>query len=271
MIDVRLDFNDRVSQIEKYLAFVWISDNRITIRNLDSISEKKIILSNGQELYLRSFLTENNDSYFIDNELVKILKSNTILLFYNLIEGTISALLNEFFGSINLEGKKYDELNLPVKKIWLKYKHRSFGVGEKKNVDYILSTIETILEELVQIAPKTISDAELGSKTIHNYDAYCKETNSNDISGNLDAREIRKIFSLYGLPEINRSCNAMLKVKNKRNSLAHGNETFAQVGSDFTIDELYIMKAEITDFLSYLLLEAETHIKSKKFLKTLEG
>lgn len=266
MIGVRLDFNDRVSQIEQYLAFVWVSDSRISIKNLDSIADNKIILADESEIKLDSFLT-NGDTFEIQSELVKILKSNSILLFYNLIEGTISALLNELFGSINVENKKYDELKLPVKKIWLKYKHRSFGVGDKKDDDYILNTIESILDEIVSISPKSIKDVELGNKIIHNYDAYCKETNSNDISGNLDAREIKKIFSLYGLPLITKSCDSMFKVKNKRNSLAHGNETFAQVGSDFTIDELYKMKIEITEFLNHLLEEADKHIKDKKYLK----
>jgi|GEM_PF-1264749 len=269
MIDVILDFRDRVAQIDKYLALVWISESKIPISNLNSIANRKIVLDDNTEILLNSILT-NDESFEIENQLVKILKSNSILLFYNLIEGTISALLNEYFGSVNIENKKYNDLKLPIKKIWLKYKHRSFAVGEKMKDDYILDTIETILEEIVLIPPKNIKDAELGNKTIHNYDAYCKETNSNDISGNLDAREIRKIFSLYGLPDITRSCNSMLKVKNKRNSLAHGNETFAQVGGGFTVDELYKMKIEITDFLDHLLNEAENHIRDKKYLKAIK-
>jgi len=45
----------------------------------------------------------------------------------------------------------------------------------------------------------------------------------------------------------------MLKIKNKRNSLAHGNETFAQVVRNFTVQEFVVMKNEIKIFLDPLL------------------
>ena len=265
MIDVRLDFRERVSQIDRYLTLVWISDSGIAINNLEAINGNKINLSDGSELELSNFL-ENGDMLQFDQELSKILKSNAILLYYNLIEGTISLVLNEFFDKINQERSKYEFMTTSIKKIWLKYKHRSFGHGNFKDDDYILSTIESIIDEVIEIQPKTVNDQELGNRTVYNYEAYCKETKSNDISGNLDAREIRKVFSLYGLPEISLRCDSMLKVKNKRNSLAHGNETFTEVGSNFTIDELFRMKAEIIGFLENVLTEVESFLRDKKYL-----
>lgn len=264
MIDVKLDFQERVTQIEKYLAFVWVSESRFPLTNLESINTNKILLEDGSEIEINNFL-ESGHTFIIDSQLVKILKSNSILLFYNLIEGTISSLMNEFFGTLNSDPNPYKNLQLPIKKIWLRYKHRSFSVGVKKNDEYILSTIESILDEIVSISPKTISDAESGSRIIHNYDAYCSETSANDISGNLDARKIRELFSTYGLPVVTRTCDSMVKIKNKRNSLAHGNETFTQVGSSFTIEDLYKMKIEITIFLDYLLNETENYLNSKSY------
>lgn len=264
MIDVKLDFQERVRQIDKYLAFVWVSESKIPLTNLESLWENKIVLDDGSDLEIKNLL--NSDGHFlIDSNLVKILKSNSILLFYNLIEGTVSSLMNEFFGTLNSDPHPFKHLQPPIKKIWLKYKHRSFNVGPKKYEDYILSTIESILDEIVFISPKTISDTETGSRVIHNYDAYCSETSAKDISGNLDARKIRELFELYGLPQVSRPCNSMVRVKNKRNSLAHGNETFAQVGSSFTIEDLYKMKNEITSFLEYLVNEMENYITSKLY------
>jgi hypothetical protein len=264
MIDVKLDFQERVVQIEKYLAFVWVSDARFPITTLESIKANKILLDDGSEIELNNYLSDD-DSFLIDNQLVKILKSNSILLFYNLIEGTISSLMNEFFGTLNSDPNSYKDLQLPIKKIWLKYKHRSFNTGNKKYDDYIINTIESILDEVVVIDSKTISDAESGERIIHNYDAFCSETNANDISGNIDARKIRELFSLYGLPEVTIGCKSMLQIKNKRNSLAHGNETFAQVGSSFTIEDLYKMKIEITSFLEHVLNETENYLNTKMY------
>ena len=130
-----------------------------------------------------------------------------------------------------------------------------------------MSTIESIINETFLIEPKTIKDREHGERIIHNYEAYCKEISSTDISGNLDTRGIKSVFSLYGLPNSELSCDSMLKVKNKRNSLAHGNETFSEVGSSFTIDDLFSFKYEITSFLEHLIADVETHIAEKKFIK----
>ena len=59
----------------------------------------------------------------------------------------------------------------------------------------------------------------------------------------------------------------MDRSENKRNSLAHGNESFAQVGSNFTIDDLYKMKIEIAGFLEHLLNETENYISEGKYKK----
>jgi hypothetical protein len=264
MIDVIYDYKERVSQIEKYLNFLLILDNTHSISNLSHLKERKIIIES-QELLIGQFLTEDN-TFKIESELIKIQKSNTILLLYNLIEGTISSILNEYVGTINKEKLNYSNYKSEIKQIWIKYKHRSFNVSEKKEIAYIVNTIDGIINEVIEIAPKTIKDNELGSRLIYNYDAYAAETQSNEISGNLDARKIKDLFQTYGLPEITRGCNPMLKVKNKRNSLAHGNETFAQVGGNYTVQDLFTMKNEIKSFLDELLTKTEVHLREKKFL-----
>ncbi len=264
MIDVIYDYQERVSQIEKYLNFLLILDNTTNLGDLSHLKGRKIVIES-QEVLIDQFLTDEN-TFKVDSELIKIQKSNTILLLYNLIEGTISSVLNEYFGTINRENLNYSNYKTEIKQIWIKYKHRSFSVSEKKEIAYIVNTIDGIINEVIDIVPKTIKDNELGSRLIYNYDAYVAETLSNDISGNLDARKIKDLFQTYGLPEITRGCNPMLKVKNKRNSLAHGNETFAQVGGNYTVQDLFIMKNEIKSFLDELLANTEIHLREKKFL-----
>lgn len=264
MIDVKRDFEDRVSQIEKYLVWVWISDKKTMVSNITDIANSKIFIDDETEIKLSDFLTEEN-TFRLDSELLKILKSNTILLFYNLVEGTFSSIMNEFIGSISREQSKFKELETSIKKIWLRYKHKSFSTNDKKTEDYILQVMESIIDEVVEIKPKEIKDAELGTRIISDYEAYSAETRANEISGNLDSRKIKEIFKQYGLPDITISCDSLLKVKNKRNSLAHGNETFAQVGASFTIEDLYKMKIEIVNFLLHLLNETSLYLNEKRY------
>lgn len=264
MIDVIYDYRERVGQLEKYLNFLLILDNVSDLGDLSHIKEKKVVIPNTEEFVIAR-LFNSGDSFKVEGELIKILKSNTILLLYNLIEGTVSAVLNEFFGTINREGLLYSDYRKEIKQIWVKYKHRSFGVSEKKEIAYIVNTIEGILNEVVEIAPKSVKDSELGTRLIYNYEAYAAETISNEISGNLDARRIRELFQAYGLPEITMKCDPMLKVKNKRNSLAHGNETFAQVGGTFTVQELVVMNNEIKLFLDSLLQETQVYLQTKLY------
>ena len=87
MIDVILDFEERVSQIEMYLLLTWIADKKSVISDLGDISNSKIILEDESEIILVNYLT-NGNSYRIESELIKILKSNSIptqLCFPNLL------------------------------------------------------------------------------------------------------------------------------------------------------------------------------------------
>lgn len=263
MISVKLDFEDRKKQIEHYLGFLWVSSYNLSIENLDGIANSKIIFDDSSEIELSRYL--DSSKYIFNSSLIKILKSNTILLFYNLIEGTIVSLMNEYFNELNLNPTKFKNVKPELKKIWLRYKHKSFKTSSTNSNQYIIDTIGSILEELLIIEPKTIRDYENGTRTIVNFDAYHAETKSNEISGNLDAQKIRSLFNKFGLPQITLSCNSMLTVKNKRNSLAHGNETFTEVGGNFSIEDLFKMNKEIVGFLNHLIQEVENFLTTKSY------
>lgn len=264
MVNVIYDYQERTKQIETYLNFILILDNISDLGDLSNIKSSKIIVDTNTEIYIESLLTQSN-TFKLDSGLLKTLKSNTILLLYNLIEGTVNAVLNEFFSVINAKNLPYSQYKNEVRSLWVKYKHRSFNVREKSDANYIVNAIASMMNEVVSIQPKSVKDSELGTRTIYNYDAYTAEINSNDISGNLDARKIKDIFLLYGLPSISLTCNSMLKVKNKRNSLAHGNETFSQVGATITIQELFRIKQEIKEFLDHLLEATRNYIDKEEF------
>jgi len=270
MNNVISDFNEKKLQIELYLNFVWVVDNLREIKDLEGIPNKTIINheTGVVEHELNDIIITGN--YRINSDLVKILKSNSLLLLYNLIEGTINSVLNEYFLAINSKNLKFKNFQPEIQKVWLKYKHKLFQTNETSGDNYILNTIQSIIEETFAIVPKDIKDESIGGiRTLSNYDAYIAQTKLNEISGNIDARKINLIAKLYGLPVIQNTCDKMRYIKDKRNSLAHGNETFTDVGREYTVEQIISMKNEVVSFLLSFLNSVKDFIDNERYVKTI--
>ena len=87
-----------------------------------------------------------------------------------------------------------------------------------------------------------------------------------DISGNIDAREIRKLANKIGFNNTQNGSN-LVTIKNKRNGLAHGDFTFYDVGKDYTIAELNNFKDETFSYLLEVVNNIELFISEKVYLK----
>lgn len=86
-------------------------------------------------------------------------------------------------------------------------------------------------------------------------------------SGNLDAREIRKISENIGIQIVNKESDKfLLIVKNKRNSLAHGEKTFVNASQDITLDEIKKNINSVKNYMEYIIEEYEKFID--KILKS---
>jgi hypothetical protein len=95
------------------------------------------------------------------------------------------------------------------------------------------------------------------------------------ISGNLDAREIRKIAKDYGFScqtnaQITKNGRELLTVKNKRNDLAHGIFSFCDCGKDYTIEDLLKIKKQVIPYLREILQNIEQYIQTEAYLQSNE-
>ena len=88
MSDLRMFFDERKSEVDVYFNF-------IKYIGIDNINHKKI-----------KFDTRIN--FQTTDDLKKVLKSNCILILYNLIEGVISKSIEEIFDTINNKQIKYN-------------------------------------------------------------------------------------------------------------------------------------------------------------------
>ena len=87
-----------------------------------------------------------------------------------------------------------------------------------------------------------------------------------NISGNIDAQEIRNILKQVGGHEI-KDGRSLKTIKDKRNNLAHGEFSFSEIGKDCTVNDLIVYKDDAKEYLSKVLDEIESYINSQKYLK----
>lgn len=196
---------------------------------------------NDMDLMIR--ILELDENKKIENQL--LLKSSLLLMVYNAIEGTMSNLLTELFDSVC-------EKKLPVDKLPeafqnLIYKYHLKRIGSKENE--LKKLYESEKEKICEISYLELS-------------RYLKL-----FSGNLDAREIRKISENIGIQIVNKESDKfLLIVKNKRNSLAHGEKTFVNASQDITLDEIKKNINSVKNHMEYIIEEYEKFID--KILKS---
>jgi len=82
-------------------------------------------------------------------------------------------------------------------------------------------------------------------------------------SGNLDAREIRNISRKIGFSEVSNGRN-LNEIKNKRNRLAHGEQTFYGVGKDYSLQDLTEFKDETFTFLQEFIDNVKQFMNEQK-------
>jgi hypothetical protein len=229
MDSVISEFNERANEVETYFSFLE-----------DALKEKACL----------SFKEKTTQQIkLIDTELQKILKANSFILLYNLVESSFKSTLQHLGDEINNSETSYKDAIPAIRKIWLQYDKKYFNDLPKgtKKLDYVYSIIDDITNQIVTIPGKL---------------------DGIGISGNLDAQKIKEYAALYGInsQEIdNKSCEKLYTVKNKRNELAHGDSSFAQCGRDYNFQQLNDIKKETVSYMRFILGVFKKHIDKKYY------
>lgn len=173
---------------------------------------------------------------------VAILKSSFFLLLYNIIESTTWIVFEEIHEHI--KHYKFKELSPKIRLVYTEYFFNSENT--KKTCETIIKTID-------------------GDLTTPNLETIVKKINL--FSGNLDARSINKLLTKYGIKNINnKSMKSLVIIKNKRNKLAHGEESFKVSGRGFTTSELENFSTAVRESMFELFLSVDEYLISKKYL-----
>lgn len=177
------------------------------------------------------FLFPNGTQIDVNIDLRHILRANAFLLLYNLIESSISQAIEAIH--IDISNKQNLDFNTLTKNI----KKELIGFIKKDvSVEDFIGNTGKISEYILRYYPK--------SRAI--------------FSGNVDAKEIKKIGEKYGFScqtnaQFTKNGEKLLTVKSKRNDLAHGFISFKECGKDYPIEDILEMKLQVFAYLEQIL------------------
>ncbi|WP_151800708.1 MAE_28990/MAE_18760 family HEPN-like nuclease [Acinetobacter junii] len=225
------EFEDKCLEIERFLGLV---------DDLDAGTDNH-------------FLYKNNENTWqvkrISREVQKTLRASCYLLIYNLLESTTCDALDAIHQTLSSEQIDLQALSNNLKKII--FTNLKEGLGDK--------SIQEILNQQIDLRIIIMS---------HGYDKR------NFLSGNFDIDAIKKIekrygFSLHIVNGQNGTYDPTIikTIKQKRNALAHGSESFEQCGQNIPVFSMREKYTHAKNTLLALFNGINNFINDKKYLK----
>lgn len=221
------DFNERVIEIEEYLKLLQL------------ISQPTAKIQ-----------CEGRRAKAPSGVALKTMKASCFLMLYNLVESTIRGSMRVLYERMNSGNHSLTNLDACVKDLWLKQKFKNLDPFSSNQTSY-RNLIKSIVDDVLQSTPITLNPKHL------------------PISGNLDAQKIRDLFTLHKIPtraHYRSLQGAELRtVKDKRNALAHGNESFASCGQQYTVQTIIDIKRQTVVFLRSSLKNVQKYIDDNQY------
>ena len=221
MITTHEVFNDRKNEIEFYYSVM-----------MDMDDETKHTLN-----------TIDNQRFF------RIMKSNFLLMLYNLVEATFTTGMLEIYDQLKRENCSYEAVIDEIRNIWRDYKIKEIYKPESGLTTYT-NRVRNIVLDITQNAPLALTKGMLG------------------INGNLNAKQIKDICDRHRIRyRVTDDRQILEKGKKKRNSLAHGDESFSHCARDLTLTDLETIKDTVIRFIQEILDGMEKYCDEKQFLR----
>lgn len=195
-------------------------------------------------------LINSEEKSRVNEEFFKILKANSLLMMYNLVESTVLGGLLKVYDELSVKSLGYKDVSEEIREIWFNFK---FSKAYDKSAHF--NSYKKVAHEIVE---KILANEKL-----------VMDRKATDISGNLDAASIKEVCKRHGI-SYDESCGhggAVLKdVKTKRNELAHGIISYAECGRNYTLNELIKMKDDCIDFLNEVLRSFDEYMNRRGYI-----
>ena len=220
LINTNKIFIDRKSEIEFYFNQLLSLDEKQKHATKTTINEKRSL---------------------------KIMKSNFILMLYNLVEAVFVSGIQEIYSYINAESIPYSNLTKKLQHIWINAKFTSICKQNNKP--------DPQLKSFLSIVNSITTNKNIKMKD-----------NMLDGSGNFNSDLIKKICIHHGIYSRAEDKNNQLeKIRLNRNKLAHGEESFSDCMRDYSIADLNSMQIDTINFIKQIILDMESFCNSKSY------
>lgn len=227
MDNVLIDFNERVGEIDEYLNLLLL------------ISQPSV------KIY-----TEGKKPKSVSSVALKTMKASCFLMLYNLVESSIRGSMSTLYEQMNSGRQGLHDFDQFVKELWIKQKFKSLDPFSSNQTSY-RNLIKSMVDDILLATPVSLDSEKL------------------PISGNLDAKKIRELFMNHNIPTNThyRSFHgAELKtIKDKRNSLAHGSESFSYCGQQYSVQSIIDIKRQAVIFLRSSLKNVQKYIENARY------
>lgn len=181
----------------------------------------------------------------LDTDFLCICKSNIVLMLYNLVESTVVNTMSEYY-SLVFRDPNYVKKNGTILDIWIDSVMNS-SYGRDKSFNDCKKTARGLVLKY--------SKNELASE-------YHKSD-----SGNLDAKAIQKMCDMHKINFIKSKMfdddelsNQLREIKEMRNSLAHGDHSFVEIGRNLSQNDLAHDIEVVAEYLQCFLKSVDAHI-----------
>ena len=197
-----------------------------------------------------NFLSREWRIHLTYQALINILKSNVSLMIYNIIEYTVTNLIDSIYDEIRINHLSYIDVNDSIRSLWRK--------TILKSVNDPNANFSTFLKKNEEIISAILSNNELNM--------YAKNTLP---GGNLDGNSIKETFESHGIQVRTNSRNyrpdILIGIKENRNNLAHGSVSFVEAMREDSIDDIKTSETLVVGFLEELIETVSTYIEEQKY------
>lgn len=238
MVTLKNTFENRKQEIIKFVELM-------------SFLERKKVFHQENEIGFDEFFYGCSGGIQLTyQELINILKSNVSLMMYNIIEFTVSGLIDCIYDEIRMQRLSYLDVNESIRKIWRNIILKATK-DPKANFDTFFRKNEEIIEHILSNQP---------------LDMRARDSMP---GGNLDGISIKETFESHGIQIKTNSQNyrpdILGNIKENRNNLAHGSVSFVDAVRNDSINDIDENAKFIISFLEELIDTVVEFIDAKKY------